>query len=358
VVDEEAFDPEAFYVLVEATAKERSALRQDLVRGLKEYYESLYGYDRYGGETIFLLEERMGQPYVFGFAVQRILHDRRITQRTKQAVAALTVDKIRYGSDFGLPFGIIDAVEFLASVDRLAVADLRYVLTATAGEYTPFRGMEKMAMVRFFRRMLSDEELPAEERAFWGHSLLARHQDEAGALELTRALVGALAIPGELRGELCLAWLYMRQPRLEVPAPVGHIDSRSTFVAEHMPFWVAHMPSWPSATMTRLGLASLPMFGGDPSELIQTYIMYRDGSMDAVHAAVADIIEEYHSSISEKTIKQVLEQGIGGPGSVPSRRRFYRLGTDLYGPEYLQRATHDTAGSVRQWASRLLQKNV
>src|SRR5579864_5335462 len=78
-VDERPFDAAAFYARVGATAREQSALRQDLVRGLKDYFTHLYGYDRYGAETVFLVPERMGQPHTFGFALLRILHDRRLS---------------------------------------------------------------------------------------------------------------------------------------------------------------------------------------------------------------------------------------------------------------------------------------
>jgi len=47
------FELADFCARVGATTKESNVLRQDLVRGLKDYYEALYGYDRYGAETIF-----------------------------------------------------------------------------------------------------------------------------------------------------------------------------------------------------------------------------------------------------------------------------------------------------------------
>jgi hypothetical protein len=354
----ETFAPEAFYALVGATVKERNALRQDLVRGLKDYYETLYGYDRYGAETIFQLDERMAQPFIFGFAVTRILHDRRVSVTTKAAVAASALHRIQYGTDGGLPFGLLGAVHLLLSLGHLSTDDLRYSLVATAGEYNPFRGMDRPSMIDLFGLLLTHVDLPWEERAFWGHSLLARHGDEPGATDLCRTLLDTSAIPPELRGELCLAWLYMRQPRLEVVVPPPGEAAHPRFVAEHMPFWVAHIPSWPSNTMVRLGLAGLPLFGGEPAELVQTYIVYRDGPADAIHAGVADIIEEYWATIPEDILKPVIERGIAEPSSISSRRRFYRLASEIFGAEYLQRASHDTAGSVRQWASRQLHKGM
>jgi hypothetical protein len=355
-VGEEKFDLASFYEQVGAVGKERTALRQDLVRGLKDYFEELYGYDKHGGGTIFLIEERMGQPYVFGFAVQRILHDRRICPATKLGVSALAIGKLSYGAEFGNPFGIFSALELLISHKRLTTGELRYALVCSAGEYNPFQGTDKRTMLSFFSSLLKKGEMSSGERAFWGHSLAARHQDQPGARELVRTLVEAEELPPGTRSELCLAWMHMRQPHLEVPLPDDVTSARAAFVAEHMPFWVAHAPSWSSRTMVRLGLASLPRFGSDPGDLVQTYIGHRSSSTDAIHAAVADILAEHHEAIPTSVVSNVIERGIGTAGSVSTRRRFYKLGSDILGRQYLDRAKDDAASTVRTWATRELQK--
>lgn len=355
-MDGRAFNLERFYALVGATGKERAPLRQDLVRGLKEYYELLYGYDRYGAETIFLLEERMGYPRVFGFGVQRILRDRRVSTATKLACASQAVEAVRYGEDAGIPYALLGAVEYIAAHGRLSTGDLRYVLLALAPEYGPFRGVEREEIVSLFGRLLQEEGMPPEERAFWAHSLLARHQDGPATPELIELLVASRHLQPELRQELCLAWIYGRQPRLEVPVPLPGAGARDIFVAEHLAFWVAHMPSWPSPTMVRAGLAALPRFGADPADLAETYITYRDTWAEQIHAAVADIVTRHHATMSPRSLRSVIEQGIEIPGSATARRRFYQLGAELLGSQYLQRASHDAAGSVRQWASRQLQR--
>jgi hypothetical protein len=108
--------------------------------------------------------------------------------------------------------------------------------------------------------------------------------------------------------------------------------------------------------MIRRGLIWLARLGDNPLTLAQRYITYRDSFAEHAHAAVADILLEYHAGIPQADIERVIEQGIGISGSVPTRRRFYRLGAELFGSEYLWRATGDTANSVRQWAVKQLQK--
>jgi hypothetical protein len=355
-LSERAFNLAAFYAHVGAAAKEHHALRQDLVRGLKDYYTAAYGYDRYGAETVLLISDRMGQPYIFGFATTRVLHDRRISDRTKVATALLCLAMIEYGRDRGLPYGLFTAVRFLMSLDELSLRDLRYVLVASAAEYDPFRGSDKPIFLEFFRRLVAEDEMPAAERAFWGHTLVARHQDQPGAADLSDILLGAGAVPAELRRELCQAWINFRQPRLTIDVPASDGDAWDAFILEHMPFWVAHAPSWPSAQMLRRGLIWLARLGADPRELAQTYIGYRDSYAEQAHAAVADILSEHHASMPQAQVERIIEQGIGISGSVPTRRRFYRLGAELFGGGYLERATGDNANSVRQWANKQLQK--
>jgi hypothetical protein len=353
---EEKFNLALFYEQVGAVGKERTALRQDLVRGLKDYFEELYGYDKHGGGTIFLLEDRMAQPYVFGFATQRILHDRRISVGTKLGVAALAIEKLTYGTELGNPFGLFSALELLAAHKRLSVSDLRYALVCSAGVYNPFLGTDKRTAVSFFSRLLSNPEMPEGERAFWAHSLAARHQDQPGARELVRMIVEAPNVSGDVRRELCLAWMHMRQPQLNVPPPEVDRTSRDALVAEHMPFWIAHAPSWLSRTMVRLGLASLPKFGADPAELVLQYIGHRNSASDAIHAAVVDILTEHGTGIPLSIVRGVIEQGIQIAGSVSTRRRFYKLGGEILGADYLDRAKQDSASAVRSWAERELLK--
>lgn len=351
-----AFDFNLFCLHVGASPKEAAPIRQDLVRGLKDYFEFTYGYDRYGAETVLLLPDRMAQPNIYGFALLRLLHDRRLHEPTKVGSARQALDMIDYGADGGLPHGILAAVNYLAHHDHLDATDLRYVLVASAGENEPLGALGRIEALVFFNYLLSREELPAAERLFWGHSLIARHRDQQGATDLINALLGSTDLPVEGRQELARAWLNWRQPRLDVPTPTPDLGFRSVFVAEHLPFWVAHAPSWPTLKMVHQALVWLARLGDDPLELAEAYIGYHGNYAEQIHAAVADIIQEHAGEMTEAQAKAVIERGITISGSSPTRRRFYRLGTDLFGDVYLTRATTDAANSVRQWAARQLEK--
>lgn len=348
----EEFDLEAFYAWVEASARERAALRQDLVRGLKDYYQNLYGYDRYGAETAFLVAERMWVPRIYGFAVLRALADKRLGEACKILVAERALAVAEYGQDQGTPHGLYLALLFLAQHGVLKTADLRYALTVTCYEQRPFTGMDRHTMADFLHLLLGNAEMPPEERVFWAHSLIARHVEDTGAEALINAALGDESIASELRRELAWAWVYGRQPHLDVPVPVPGDTVRDKFVAEHLPFWVAHMPSHSSHRMVRFGLLWLARLGEDPESLIEVFLEPSGYDAEQFQYAVADIIAEHADSLAPDKVHAFVERGLARAMSAPVRRKFYSLGTSLLGDQYLRRASLDPAGSVRQWATR------
>jgi hypothetical protein len=123
-----------------------------------------------------------------------------------------------------------------------------------------------------------------------------------------------------------------------------------------MPFWIAHVRSWPSTTMVRQAVFSLSLLGEDPLTLAETYLEENGAHADQIHAAVADIIATHHTSMPREAVERLIEAGTRISGSAPTRRRFYSLGADLLGFHFLDRAAADPAGSVRQWAARQREK--
>ena len=350
------FDIESFYARVDATARERSLLRQALVRGLKDWYLHLYGYDRHGAETVFLLPERMGDPHIFGFAMLRILRDRRVSEVTKVRVAEWTLEIAEYESDLGPPFGLVEALLFLTVRELLPAVDLRYALLIAAVHEDPFTGVEATTAREFMQHLVDRGDMPPAERAFWAHTLLIRHREGMRAAPLIDVVLGGESLPGVLRTELCWAWVNARQPHLDVPAPPPDDSYKARFVADHLPFWVTHMRSWPKPPMVRRALLWLSRLGEDPVALAQVFLAASNPPDEQILGAISDIIAEHHTSMPSGTVKELIDEGIRLQGSIPSRRKFYRLGAELFGVEYLEKAADDTAGSVRQWAVRQLEK--
>ncbi|HLJ66209.1 MAG TPA: hypothetical protein VKX16_02465 [Chloroflexota bacterium] len=351
------FDLGSFCALVGAPVRECVVLRHAMVRGLKDYYRAAYGYDRYGAETVLHIPEKLSQPYIFGFAALQALRDRRISEVTKWAIARYTLDIADYGSDSGLPYGFYAMLELLQERELLSVDDLRYALVLSAGEYNPFRGMEKRSILAFFSGVVSGAEMAPAERAFWGHSLLARHQEGLIMPALVDRVMAQEDIAPNLRQELCRAWINCRQPHLDVAVPAPGATARTEFVGQHMPFWVAYAPSWPEAQMVRRGLVWLVRLGSDPAEVAATYLGHRDAFAEQLQEGAADILDEHWSTIPPRQLRALVEEGIALAGSIALRRRFYTLGATAFGRDYIERATSDTASSVRRWAVRQLQES-
>lgn len=345
------FDLATFYDGLGAPAKERHVLRQDLVRGLKDYYLDLYGYDKYGAETVLLLSERMGQPRIFGYAARRILADRRVSDATKRAVALQVLEMADIELDRGIPFGLALALLHLARRGSLDVDDLRFGLLMTSGSQRVFEGLERPQIREFVGLLIGFEAMPAEERLFWLQAVLVQLPEGTLPAEMIGTVMRREDFPPESRRELCWSWIYRRQPRLTVSVPEGR-GPRALYVADHMPFWIAHSPSWPTTAMIRQGLIWLARLGEDPLTLAEMALSESGDGAEPFHAAAADILAEHRDKIGLDEARRLIERGIGLKSYLATRRRFYRLGSDLYGESYLQRATEDSAGSVRQWAAR------
>jgi hypothetical protein len=293
---------------------------------------------------------------VFGFACQRILRDRRISDATKAATARFALGTVRYGADGGVPFAFLDVLRSLATFGALSCGDLRFGLVATAADNAPFRGLTRVACLGFMQSLLGFDEMPSSERLLWAHSLLARTGDAPTSSDMVSALLRDERHPLESRLELCNAWLHCRQPHLLADVPTVIESSRDAIVAEHMGFWIAHTPSWPTPSMVRLGLVWLAHQCDDVAELARTYVLYRGPFESEIKSAVIQILEEFHATMRMQDVEAVIEAGIGSTGATALRRKFYGVGIALYGQRYLERASCDTANSVRQWAVRQKQK--
>ncbi|HEX8917523.1 MAG TPA: hypothetical protein VF898_03390 [Chloroflexota bacterium] len=350
------FDLAAFYAEVGALPKEHAALRQNLVRGLKDFFRSIYGYDRYGAETIFLLHDHMNLAHAYGYGAVRIVRDRRIGHPTRVASAARALSLIDYGSDSGTPYGLTTLLLYLARQDRLPVEHLRLGLIACAGHPRPFEAMDKTEMAEFATMVANHEAIPATEKLFWMHSVICHHGDRPGAGELINVTLGSDTTSPEDRIELCRAWLHSRQPRLTVEIPDDQEDPHATFVADRLRFWVAHMPSRPGGRVVQLALIWLVRLSGQCEQVIDEFQAFNGPHAEQLRSAIADVLLEHHATMAPDLIIGTVDQGILNSTSGATRRKFYRVGMTLLGPEYLKRASSDTSGSVRQWAVRELTK--
>ena len=66
--------------------RERAVVEECLVLGLGRYYRYIYGYDKYGRRLGYLLEERMHEPYIFGYGAVEVVRHPSLSAETKLKV--------------------------------------------------------------------------------------------------------------------------------------------------------------------------------------------------------------------------------------------------------------------------------
>ena len=107
-----------------------------------------------------------------------------------------------------------------------------------------------------------------------------------------------------------------------------------------------------SNTLKRRAVLELPQLGEDPLQVCQTYLESDDGyTADAINQGVADVIRAYSPDLPREAVQALVERGIKIP-KLTTRKAFFRLGADLFGPDYLTRAQADKTKSIRDWATK------
>ena len=111
-------------------------------------------------------------------------------------------------------------------------------------------------------------------------------------------------------------------------------------------------PNW----LQRIAVLALVRLGEDAWETAVLYLdSTRDYGAEALNMGVADIIAEYADAIPPEEIRELIEKGIQIP-QVSTRKTFYRLSTQFYGTELLEKTAEDNAASIRNWGAKELKK--
>jgi len=105
-------------------------------------------------------------------------------------------------------------------------------------------------------------------------------------------------------------------------------------------------------SLKRRAILALVQLGEDPESICKAYLDSDRGYYaDAFNFGVADVIRAYAGQMSPSVVKELIEQGLKIP-RVPTRKAFYSLGADLFGPAYWKRAQSDSARTIREWATK------
>lgn len=397
--NDEPFDLERFLAEREIPEKEHASIRRCLSVGLGKYYYDVYGYDKYGKRPEFLIEERMGEPYIFGYGALEIIHHKRISKTTKFKVCQYVLSTLNPGYEYGVPYGLITFLGFLAAENNLPTgAFLMSMLALEYGGVGLFRrplwmeGATQEALISLADWIAAHGKMAESEKTWWIWKMTINCEYEP---HLGKALANHWLdkpeISAESKRELCWGWLTNEQevgtPPLawrlmeahqmgdldqikqlleeagidpeqaplpgpdEMPPPPGEDEVDLLFDLLRGPRFVI-VPGY----LRRLAVPALVRFGEELEGVVETvWNEEQEYFSDAKNKGVADAIEEFHDHVPADTLRRLIERGIQH-NRATTRKPFYALSTKFYGNEYLEQALKDNAGSIRTWARKKLKK--
>ncbi len=348
------FSLKRFYRKLHISRDERKLIRELMTEGLVEYYHDLYGYHKYGEEPDFLISERMGEPQIFGYGAVRIIHHPDVSERTKRKVAEYTLDIARPAVEFGVPYGLLVAISYLAANGHLRGQQLASAIRHLTGEQRIFVGSTQEDVRALVDSLLTDQAFSPEERLDLLYFLLIRcqHAFARGKEILERALESP-ALTRDQKQTLCTQLIEGREDPRQKSIELLEILSGKNRPAGFKGLTTAMVGLVPDY-LKRHAIVGLAQLGDDPSALARRYFGTGE-RYDAVpfDEAVADIIDEFHADMEASEVREMVEEGTQA-SKLRIRKRFYRLGLKLYGPEFIRPALDDRSKKVRNWASKQL----
>ncbi len=350
------FSLKRFYRKLRIPKAEKPLIEEMMAKGLEKYYYDLYGYHKYGQEPVFLIGERLGEPYIFGYAAVQILHHQDISARTKQQVAEYTLAVTQPGDEFGLPHGLLAAISYLAAEGRLHGHRLASAIRSLAGERDVFVCSTKRGTTALTDGIIADGSLPLEERLDLLYFLLARC-DRTFALgkEMLARVLETPALPQEQKEALCTWLIHGREDLRQEGLSLMEAMMRGKRPAGFTGLTTALFGLVPNY-LKRAAIVGLARLEGDPTAVARRFLgagERYDG--EPFGQAVTDIIEAFHEEMRPAEVREMVEQGAQA-SAFQTRLRFYQLGLKLYGPEFIRPALEDRSTKVRKWAAKQLQK--
>jgi hypothetical protein len=395
----QTFDIDQFFADLQIEdAKEQKRIRSCFAKGLEVYYEYIYGYHKYGRKPEFLIPERMSEPYILGFGMVEVLRAKRgIKETTKLAICQYTLQTIVPEEEYGIPHGLIVLLSYLAQTGYLPSDVFRAVMQVTNLLRQWIWPWQIEEAIQLSDWLIAQDEMPSQEKLFWlwhfsmqfdatihlGKKVVNHWLDHPDlAANLKKELVHGWLDEVRKLGTPPAAWrLVMAQTTgdlaeaeralKELGASRKEIKEVKTIIQEEAKrdvfsrlfsrdplynfspeFGYLLTPNW----LKRIALLTLVKLGEDAWETAVLYLdSTRDYGAEAINLGVADIIAEYADSMPPEEVRELIEIGIQIP-QVSTRKAFYRLSTQFYGTELLQKTAVDNAASIRKWGAKELQK--
>lgn len=378
------FDLDDFFRVLEIPKKEQRLVTKCFTDGVETYYQFIYGYNKYGRQPEFLIGERMGEPYIFGFGCVRVVRQPKLSLETRVKVVRYMLADMQPPEEYGTPHGLPAVVSFLAGAGVLEPPLFRSLMFfADIESHNLFEDWETDEAIMLSDWVIAKADIPRSERLWWLWYIGVHCEAHHIGRKVVQYWMGHPALPTADKRTLCFSWL-------EEDAPIEPPDEWLALEAElfgEMPGDPAELLSSPPDALPELApddeppdfmpsinflryalvggargfiltpayckrqaLKALPLLGEDALTLCETYLdSDRDYTADSVNLGVADVLREHHATLPPAAVRNLIERGTR-IGKVATRKGFYRLGADLIGPEYWERARADNAKSIRTWA--------
>ena len=393
------FDLDQFFTALQIESdKEQARIRSCFATGLEVYYDYIYGYRKYGRKPEHLINQRMGEPYIFGFGMVEALRAKRgIKETSKLAICQYTLQTAVPEEEYGIPHGLIVLASYLAETGYLEADIFRAIMQMTNLLRQWIWPWQIEEAVQLSNWLIPQETIPDKEKMFWlWHLSMQLNEFAHMGKKLVHHWLDHPDLASDVKKALVQGWLdevrHLGTPpapwRLMMAQTTGNLDeaekalkemeasrkeikevkaiieeeanrdvlsklfSRDPLYHFSPEFGYLFTPNW----LQRIAVLALVRLGEDAWETAVLYLdSTRDYGAEALNMGVADIIAEYADAIPPEEIRELIEKGIQIP-QVSTRKTFYRLSTRFYGTELLQKTAEDNAASIRNWGAKELKK--
>lgn len=409
-----SFDLENFFKTLVIEPTEQAAVHQALLAGIGRY-QALAGETAPANPLQDLQLNLLHSPRIFGYGAIEVSRHRQISAATKVKIAYYACQMTDPFADDGIPYGLIQLVSIIGTHGALQPELFRSVWLALelAGERQWGAGWQQPEARLLSDWLIAHTTIPAEEKLWWlwhiathlrkqaslGGALVKHWLEHEGlTVEARRALAWGWARAATRVGTPPPAWRLMEaslagdpaavetaladmnidltaepETETEISAPEGIV--LPVIAAEPDPFAFLRLmmklrfgqaPAVPPY-IRRMAVSYLVRLGENPAEVSDLILSdsilsdsippkEQDKHRNALFAGVADILRDFGDQIAPAERRALIDRAVQvTPASdrlpVAARLAFYRLGADLYGDAYRQRAAADPAKSIRDWAT-------
>lgn len=370
---EGTFNIKQFFKELAVPKAEQAEVKGCLVRGVASYYDHIYGYDKYGEYPVYMVAERMYEPYIFGFGAVEVVRRSTLSHETQLKVVQYTLQQTCPNEEYGIPHGLPALLSFLARVNALELPVFTWIMQIASIEGHLFDDWQKEEVYSLVNWLIDNVSILESEKLWWLWYVSSQCDKPQMGKPLAEYLLQHPVLSVELKRNLCYAWL-SEEPVGEPPEFWQNFQERLHSDAEGLMSTLMldttenYQPSEISVSMLqtmlirgfmvvmpylkRQAVVGLVHLGEDPLSVCQTHLNTQSSSYaEAINLAVADIIREYHQTMPKETVRQLINKALK-IRSINSLKAFYQLGADLFGSEYWKRAQNDTAKSIQTWAAK------